>query len=454
LAGRANPTTWRKDVAIPRLKQHDVTYYNPQIENWTPDLIEVEEIAKENAQIKFFVIDKMTRGISSMVEIAYLAATRSELMVVLEDFDEDAVFDGHPVQPRELADLNRGHDVLCTFLYEKGIPLFDDISTALDYTVMLATRAQSIHQLHGDVYVAEPVIRGTDLSQLSKAGDIFDQYDCDGTGHLSVRELQLALRSFTRAGIPEDELMLALDACAGGSIAAHMSRTATASDDGTLGASAGEPLFGFSGGMPKNSRLVSRSDFYAIVAGLLHGHRKEDLTPLESLYRRFNPFAEAEPLDLSIARGVFLGGSIGDRARWRERRAIPLLRNFGVDFFNPNLVQLCAQLTPREAQAKRLCNVLLFFVSKESRDIPTMVEAAHFLGEGRDVVLCVEHVEPSTYVDDELISPRAAKDINRGRHYLADVAVRVGAPVFTVIEDAVHAAIKRVREIRATSGQQ
>jgi hypothetical protein len=134
------------------------------------------QVAKKNARIKFFVIDKMTRGISSMVEIAYLAATRCELMVVLEDFDERATFDdGQAVLPGELTELNRGHDILCTFLFDKGIPLFDDINTALAYTVNLVTHSQSIKHLQNDLCVAEPIIRGIDLGIIRNARGVFDQ---------------------------------------------------------------------------------------------------------------------------------------------------------------------------------------------------------------------------------------------------------------------------------------
>ena len=86
------------------------------------------------------------------------------------------------------------------------------------------------------------------------------------------------------------------------------------------------------------------------------------------------------------------------------------------------------------AQAKRSCSVLLYFVGSDTRAISTMVDAAHFLGEGRDVVLCLENVTPGTLVHNgganERISKSAAKDINRGRHYLADVANRMVSQVY------------------------
>ena len=73
LGGSCNPTTWRKDSAIPTLHQKGVTYFNPQVDNWFPELIEIEEQAKMAASLLLFVVDDQTRAISSMVEVAYLA---------------------------------------------------------------------------------------------------------------------------------------------------------------------------------------------------------------------------------------------------------------------------------------------------------------------------------------------------------------------------------------------
>lgn len=73
LGGSCNPTTWRLDTAIPALHRAAITYFNPQVDEWYPELIEVEEQAKTTVTLLLFVIDNQTRAISSMVEIAYLA---------------------------------------------------------------------------------------------------------------------------------------------------------------------------------------------------------------------------------------------------------------------------------------------------------------------------------------------------------------------------------------------
>ncbi len=43
------------------------------MDEWYPELIEVEERAKDSASLLFFVIDSQTRAVSSMVEIAFFA---------------------------------------------------------------------------------------------------------------------------------------------------------------------------------------------------------------------------------------------------------------------------------------------------------------------------------------------------------------------------------------------
>lgn len=39
LGGACNPTTWRQTIAIPLCERAGVKYYNPQVDNWTPDLV-------------------------------------------------------------------------------------------------------------------------------------------------------------------------------------------------------------------------------------------------------------------------------------------------------------------------------------------------------------------------------------------------------------------------------
>lgn len=59
LGGSCNPTTWRKDVAIPHLKGRGITFYNPQQANWVPEMIELEH------QVNIGTNNKIIKNIKS-----------------------------------------------------------------------------------------------------------------------------------------------------------------------------------------------------------------------------------------------------------------------------------------------------------------------------------------------------------------------------------------------------
>ncbi|KPM05260.1 hypothetical protein QR98_0037210 [Sarcoptes scabiei] len=73
---------------MPELKKNCITYYNPQVDNWGPELIELESYAKQNSEVLFFVIDNQTRAIASMIEVAFVAASRRKLILVINDLDQ------------------------------------------------------------------------------------------------------------------------------------------------------------------------------------------------------------------------------------------------------------------------------------------------------------------------------------------------------------------------------
>lgn len=77
------------DIAIPFLEKYGITYYNPQVDQWIPEMIEMERKAKDDARILFFVIDDQTRSIVSMIEVAYLVGIRrmrKRLILTITDF--------------------------------------------------------------------------------------------------------------------------------------------------------------------------------------------------------------------------------------------------------------------------------------------------------------------------------------------------------------------------------
>ena len=65
--------------------------------SWHPGLIALEEEAKQSATVLFFVIDNQTRGVSSMLEAAYLAASGRKLVLVVSRHASSASICGEKI---------------------------------------------------------------------------------------------------------------------------------------------------------------------------------------------------------------------------------------------------------------------------------------------------------------------------------------------------------------------
>merc|ERR1719181_175194 len=84
LGGSCNPTTWRRDTAMPAFDAAGVPYYNPQVDDWTPELVQIEAEAKESAEVLLFVIDAQTRALASIVEASeYICRGRHVVLSVV-----------------------------------------------------------------------------------------------------------------------------------------------------------------------------------------------------------------------------------------------------------------------------------------------------------------------------------------------------------------------------------
>lgn len=142
LGGSCGMTTWREDIAIPFLRKHHITFYNPQLPpgtEWSPDLIQVEADAKKYAQYNLFVINSQTSGIASMIEATKLVCeSPHRIALVLEDFQTD-----DPLQFHTVKDVNRGRKFLKSILDEYGLQVHTSIQSALDdIKFQLSTRGE------------------------------------------------------------------------------------------------------------------------------------------------------------------------------------------------------------------------------------------------------------------------------------------------------------------------
>lgn len=146
LGGSCNPTTWRFEQAIPYFQLRTISYYNPQVPNWTPDLVQIEHRVKESALLLFFVIDYSTRSLAAIAEVCYLAARGKTLIVVMNpmlDERNQIKF----LQKKDVTneiDNEEDYENVCAarrtlrlLLHSIDIPVLDDIHVALECAVFL-----------------------------------------------------------------------------------------------------------------------------------------------------------------------------------------------------------------------------------------------------------------------------------------------------------------------------
>lgn len=135
LGGSCNPTTWRKDVAIPALESLGISFYNPQVSDWTPDLIELEHRAKEKARVLFFVMDSETRASAGAIEAAHIAGQNcQQLVLVLHPYKPDQLILNEPLSNQEYVDLMRNQQMLRELVTRRGLPVLDNIPQGLQRT--------------------------------------------------------------------------------------------------------------------------------------------------------------------------------------------------------------------------------------------------------------------------------------------------------------------------------
>ena len=87
LGGTCNESTWRNEL-IPLLEKVGVEYFNPIVDNWTPECQEEEYHQKEICDIHLYLITKKMKGVFSIAEaVASCQFKDKEVLFAFADFD-------------------------------------------------------------------------------------------------------------------------------------------------------------------------------------------------------------------------------------------------------------------------------------------------------------------------------------------------------------------------------
>lgn len=407
------PTRWRQEEAVPYLKHHSITFYNPQVNTWRPELIELEDRAKQVAELLFFVIDNRTRAVTSLCEIAYLVGCHRQIVVMFTDLHgEVTCIDDELLTDRERTDLWRGRWVLVDIIERNGIPVFGDMEKALHCSalnIQQAIRVQELELKHG----AQPVRHGHTLvgEALLKLRETFNSITCDSQGKITRDELRLGYRCFTGQELNATWLQ-------------HE--------------------------RPDVSSF-SFEEFCCIVAEYKRRKASAFTAFCSMLFSPFKwMFGRKKSQILPDSNGdtfdIYLGGSCGD-SNWREEIALPLIKRHGLSYHNPHVTEWFNRLIPMQVAEREKCRVMLYVITDSTRAVAAMTEAAYYIGLGCRVVLCMQKLRPDSTVSGEELSKTALQDYNRGRSYLSDMGSREGVPEFDNVAEAVESAITIVKEL-------
>lgn len=194
LGGACGPTTWRKDIAIPALVEAGIPFFNPQVEEWSAELVDVEAQKKAEAGTLLFVISDRTRSIASMVEAAeHITRGKCSVVLVVSQIPASAVGHGLQEEPAEIPaaslpplpghrkvssgsppdlqgltasewkDLNRGRTYLRDIAERRDLCVFDTTEAAVQHIVLNYDRGNAAVP---GVAAGAPPVRGDQVSRL------------------------------------------------------------------------------------------------------------------------------------------------------------------------------------------------------------------------------------------------------------------------------------------------
>ncbi|CAI5722074.1 hypothetical protein KXD40_004546 [Peronospora effusa] len=385
LGGSCNPTTWREDIAMPMLDAAHVRYFNPQVDEWFEELIEIETKAKETAQIMLVVVDKLTRCLVSINEAVEFICRGRKVMLVVEDIGEGDKIAGKLLSKMELADLNGARQCLRDLAMKRNVGIFPDVATAIDgcITWLIQTNAPKFRP---------------EMRRLRKRSSIVLNEWC-GKHQLNC----VASRSHSLR-------LLKFNNC-------DSSKSIT--DDNEQGSgSSGLSSLNYSLAKKLGCRSVSDSTGGSVYLGgnlSATSWRQKVAIPLlhKSGISVYVPFADYLQVGLSLAA---------------EKHAKALAERFQKD----------------ETQ-KTIAELILFVIPRNSRSIAAMTEAIELVLSHQALLLVIEPVEEGCMIENEVgIIGREFKDLARARKYLREMAERNDVAVFESVTEAVKTIVERL----------
>lgn len=145
-----------------------------------------------------------------------------------------------------------------------------------------------------------------------------------------------------------------------------------------------------------------------------------------------------ETKDKSLS--VFLGGSCNPTT-WRTRLAIPLLDQYGLTYYNPQVEEWYEELVAEETFAKTHARCILMVIDKKTRAIVSMNEAIEYMV-GKNNINQVVLVVVQDFEQDVENTKSTNDDLAIARSLVKELAKKNNIPCFNTILDALQAILK------------
>lgn len=384
LGGSCNPTTWRKDEAIPLLESLGISYFNPQVSEWTADLVAVEHNAKESASVLFYVLDRRTRNVVGIIEAANFAGTQRNLVLVTDPYKEGEPVAGENISHVEYEELCSGLSTLHDLVASQGIIVHSNITEGIKWAAkILGNHTKSRHKESLKFFngtTQEEVLRkNKEIMSTSEKNDVHLPY------YLSTNKTLTDLNGLTTKADPNDGIKINF----------------------------------------QQLRMIR----------MMRG--QNTTSDINRMY------CNSSLNGTSCRYDVYIGGSCFDY-EWKETVALPILRQSRLKYTFAECGSLkSSRANQQEIKSMEDSKVLLFIITSRTRGLETMVLASYYIGCGKNVVLCIQNLTENSVIENETLSKVAVNDYNRGRIYLRDLASRSGVPVYENVADAVPAAIAK-----------
>lgn len=432
LGGSCNPTTWRQTVAIPFLELNGITYYNPQVDNWTPEVVNVERNAKKNADWLLFVIDKQTRSTVSLIESAFMAGDGKRLVLVIYPFDYSIDHLSIQSDTRQTSNVIETHEETRSTTSHTANSIHLQSSSSLKSSISSRFMTTSSSNFaSGTIRVNGESISLGEFQELRQARLILQSL-VSSQGIPIFIDIPQALRYVSDNLLSvADNNIITLDEQPSGlgtSVPSPRSRATIANSLNVNDISV--KRLGDSYDLDNTLKDVyislddnGDSNFESAVIPIL---KEKGLTftykPVSNITRfstQKSPITTTQEISLAI----------------NELRAS---NRYSVEENEQKIIQESRLALEREMSAIRSSRVILVVITSKCRGLSIMVLASHFMALfRRNVVLCIQYLEDPCCVNGEILTKKAVADYNRGRVYLGDYAVESQVPVFGTIRDAV-----------------